>query len=43
MSHMPFGGKPDASWLDPTAHRDHRREVINKCFVLSHTAVAVLV
>ena len=26
---MPYGGKPDASWLDPTAHRDRWREVID--------------
>ena len=33
---MPYGGKPDASWLDPTAHRDRWREVMDmECFIIS--------
>ena len=43
MGLVPIGREPDESWLAPTAHRDCRREVMDKCFVVSHAALAVLV
>ena len=36
MGLVPYGGKPDASWLIPTAHRDRWREVMDmECFIIS--------
>ena len=41
---VPYGGKPDMSWLDPTAYRDCRWEVMDmECFIIGGFGLMMIV